>query len=264
MAQKPKFFRGLSTILVMICIGWQYSVFQEDQRKLNNEFSVLQNIYASLEEAALLPEKIKGIDASIEILSEKIPIGEYQDEHFLKSIRTICLLNGTTYHLLEKKFKTQPFYKVEGIRFKITGMNNAVLNVLTEIEKMDRFINWTSVCNRKPMHETDRTEITSSLTFYHLPTATLPRVPYPKKPDLEIQTWMPPFTYQLRKIREKTETAYDLIAATPNAEKQLQLVEEFKWKKARLLQMQSIWENLENRRSPLASFLTDISVCLPN
>ncbi len=264
MGPKTKFFRGLSTILMMICIGWQYSVFQEDQRKLNAEFSILQNIYASLEDAHLLPEKIKRIDSAIEILSEKIPVGEYQNENLLKSIRTICLLNGTTYHLLEKKLKKQPLYKVDHIRFQISGMNNAVLNVLTEIDKMDRFINWTSLCNRRPMHETTRTEVTSSLTFYHLPTATLPKMPYLKKPDLEIQAWMPPFTYKLRKITEKTETAYDLIAATPNAEEQLQLVEEYKWKEARLLQMQSIWENLENRRSPLTSFLTDISVCLPN
>ncbi len=263
MTPKWRFFAGLTTLLVTLCIAWQYCVYKEDQRRFDRESYMLQKAYASVEKAHFSTEKIKKIDTSTENLSEKIPIGDYQNEHFLKSLRTLCLLNGTTYLLLNKKFKAQPFYSLEQLTFKIYGMKTSVLKVLSEIEQMNRLINWKTICIGQPSPHTKRVEIRFSIKIYHLNPIKLRRKKYIKMPDLEIQTWLPPFTSQLTKIKEDAQTTYDLLKITPNAENLLHLVEEYKWKKARLLQLQSIKKQLEDTRTPLASLLENLSPCPP-
>ncbi len=262
MPPKWRFFTKLTVFLFLLCMPWQYCIYKEDRRRLEKESTHLQTLYASLEQSPLIREKINNIDLSIEQLAAKIPIGDYNNEAFLRSLRTICLLNGTIYQLLNKKYYEHPFYSMEQFHFKIHGRRNSVQNTVMEIEKMNRLINWDTICLSQPLPHSQRVELHFSLKIYHLNPITPQRKQYVRKPNLEVKTWMPPFSYKLGKIKNDAETTYEVLAATPNVENLIHFVKEYAWKNDRLQQMTSLENQLEATRTELLSFLKELPICL--
>ncbi len=261
MTSKRRGILWFTLLLLLLCIAWQYCLFKEEQRALKKALYQLQSAYASMKKAPLLHEKTKSLDTSMAKLVEKIPIGDYQNEAFLRSLRTLCLLNGTIYQLLDRRFHDQVSYSVEQYHFKIHGMRTSVERTVMEIEKMQRLINWDTLCLSKPLPRSKRVELHFSLTIYHLNPIKLPTKQIIKRPKIEIQTWLPPFSFLLKNLKIDVQTTYEFLTATYKAEELLHQVQEYTWKMNRFQQIQSIKNHLGATRTPLASYLEALPLC---
>ncbi len=245
--------------VLLLIAGWQYTLFKEDNRKLSSKLHQLQSLSASLNLWQRFPIKISIIDKIIAKLATEIPIGDYLNEHFIKAIRTSCLLNSTTFHLYREKKTASPSYGVYDIGFKIYGSQQAVSKVLKEIQNQKRIVNWVSICKR---HSTEDTMgVVFSLKIYNLHPVKIPPLPTLNRPLAQSRTWLPPFSWLAKQKVSQIQILYEKIMATPRMKEKLQLENDLFWKRSRLMQIEELVKLFNTSRTTLDSLLTSLSSC---
>jgi Tfp pilus assembly protein PilO len=261
MAQRTQYLSGVVTILTVLLLVWQYTVFDRDHTKLLKEVEILEQAFEVFQKIHVLPQLQEELSIRNGIIETKIPTGDLLDIDFIKAIRTTCLLNSSTCLLFEKKQFPNTFYNEKRISFKIRGQKDDVYAMLKEVESSQRLINWQQICQKTESAISSHSTFEVSFLIYHFPHLSFKAKNPIHRPNLETETWLPPFTYYIRKTREKAETIYDMLMVTPNAEDQLNTLKEYNWEKDMADQKQSIIETLQSSRGTLERLLTNSSPC---
>lgn len=251
---------GFLIIIALLLVAWQYTVFENDHRRLQQTVDVLESSFASLQDTHLLPQLKDKLDLTKKRISPKIPTGDTQDLDFLRGIRTTCLLNHSICHLLGKNSILKTYNNDKEIVFEIKGPKKDIQEILVEIENSTRLLSWNEICLQSESSTSEDITLHVSFVIYHFPHLTFQGREKLHRPEFETNAWLPPFTYYLNKTREKAETIYDLLMITPNTEEQLNALREYRWEKERLDRMESVLATLTNNRKPL-SIERDYPIC---
>lgn len=252
--------------IIIVTLSWvfegQYAQHARDVQALQKQIVWFTKQYTLLHRMPDIEKEATRLDSLIATAEQKLPSGSLDQKPFLQAVEAACLKNSTTCQSLEVRNKSLGFYEWKQLKITVSGVHDALLKTLLDIDRTGRLVSWEDICYKKTGGTGDQGAAVAIVKIFSYP---LPEPGHDVKPigrrNIDIHTWLPPFSTEVKNLQQEAVQAYDVLMSEPGVEEKLRFIEEFQEKKIRFERMKTILTELERRSSPLDQAIKSIEAC---
>jgi len=252
---------GVITVTLSWGLEGQYAQYARDVQALQKQIVWCSKQHALLHRMPAIEKAAARLESLMATAKRKIPSESLHQKPFVKAVKATCLKNGVTCQLLDVRHKSLGLYEWIQLKITLSGVHDAILKTLAGMDRTGRLVSWEDVCHRIISKAGTRSEAVAVVKIFSYPSDPGRDVKPISRREIDIHTWLPPFSTEVKNLQQEAVQAYDLLMSEPGVEEKLRFIEEFKEKKVRFERMKAVMTELERRRGSLDQAIKSIGNC---
>lgn len=252
---------GIITVTLSWVLEGQYAQYARDVEALQKQIVWCSRQHTLLHRMPAIEKDAARLESLIATAKRKLPYGSLHQKPFLQAVEASCLKNGATCQLSDVGHKSLAFYKWAQFEITLSGVHDAILKTLADMDRTGRLISWENVCYRKISEAGTRSEAVAIVKIFSYPSDPGHNAKPAARHKIDIHTWLPPFSSEVKNLQQEAAQAYDLLITEPGIKEKLRFIEEVKEKKIRFERMKAVLAELERRRGSLDQAIKSIEAC---